>query len=85
METFHPFEDDPRIYGDYLTEGVYLLFTQSTLPKAVNLANALARMDKVPGIVGVASSRRCDRIWRSSNPRSCRDRENPGGSAASCS
>ena len=30
---FRPFEDDPRIYGDYLTESVYLLLTQSTLPK----------------------------------------------------
>jgi len=55
-ETFHPFEDDPRIYGDYLTEGVYLLLTQSTLPKAVNLSNALARMEKVPGIVEIARS-----------------------------
>jgi uncharacterized protein (DUF885 family) len=55
-ETFHPFEDDPRIYGDYLTEGVYLLLTQSSLPKAVNLANAMARMEKVPGIVEVARS-----------------------------
>ena len=31
--TSSPFEDDPRIYGDYLTESVYLLLTQSTLPK----------------------------------------------------
>ena len=31
-ETFHPFEDDPRIYGEYLTESVYLLLTQSSLP-----------------------------------------------------
>src|SRR4051794_17324437 len=30
-ENFTPFEDDPRIYGDYLTESVYLLLTQSSL------------------------------------------------------
>ncbi len=53
-EHFKPFEDDPRIYGDYLTEGVYLLFVQSTLPKAENLKNALARMALVPKVVEVA-------------------------------
>ena len=36
-ETFRPFEDDPRIYGDYLTESVYLLLTQSSLPRATNV------------------------------------------------
>ena len=53
-EAFRPFEDDPRIYGDYLTEGVYLLLTQSSLPKAKNLENALARMAKVPEMAEVA-------------------------------
>ncbi len=53
-EHFHPFEDDPRVYGDYLTESVYLLFAQSTLPKAENLKHALARMAKVPEVVKVA-------------------------------
>ncbi len=53
-EHFKPFEDDPRVYGDYLTEGVYLLFVQSTLPKAENLKNALARMALVPKVVEVA-------------------------------
>ena len=53
-EHFKPFEDDPRVYGDYLTEGVYLLFTQSTLPKDANLKNALARMALVPKVVEVA-------------------------------
>ena len=54
FEHFKPFEDDPRVYGDYLTEGVYLLFAQSTLPKEVNLKNALARMTLVPRVVEVA-------------------------------
>ena len=40
-ETFQPFEDDPRIYGSYVTESIYLLLTQSSLPRAVNLQNAL--------------------------------------------
>jgi uncharacterized protein (DUF885 family) len=55
-ETFHPFEDDPRVYGDYLTESIYLLLTQSSLPKAINLKNALARMTKIPDVVEVARS-----------------------------
>ena len=53
-EHFKPFEDDPRVYGDYLTESVYLLFAQSTLPKAENLKNALARMAEVPKVVDAA-------------------------------
>ena len=53
-EHFHPFEDDPRVYGDYLTDSVYLLFAQSTQPKEVNLRNALARMLLIPRVVEVA-------------------------------
>ena len=53
-ETFRPFEDDPRTYGDYLTESVYLLLTQSSLPRATNVRNALARMAEVPRVVETA-------------------------------
>lgn len=53
-EHFKPFEDDPRIYGDYLTESIYLLLTQSTLPKVDNLAHALARMERIPAVVEIA-------------------------------
>lgn len=53
-ETFKPFEEDPRTYVGYTTEGVYLLLTQSTLPAATNLANALKRMEQVPRIVATA-------------------------------
>ncbi|MBX6312374.1 MAG: DUF885 domain-containing protein [Isosphaeraceae bacterium] len=53
-ETFHPFEDDPRIYGDYLTESIYLLLTQSSLPKETNVQNAKARMAQIPKVVEVA-------------------------------
>ncbi len=53
-ESFRPFEEDPRIYGSYITESVYLLLTQSSLPKPVNVKNALARMAKIPGIVDIA-------------------------------
>ena len=43
-ENTRPFEEDPRVYNDYITESVYLLLTQSTLPKAENVRNAAARM-----------------------------------------
>ncbi|MDB5353059.1 MAG: hypothetical protein JWN86_4306 [Planctomycetota bacterium] len=53
-EHFHPFEDDPRTYGAYLTDSVYLILSQSTLPKATNLKNVIARMGKIPAVVDVA-------------------------------
>lgn len=53
-ETFHPFEDDPRVYGDYLSESVYLPLTQSSLPRAINVKNVLSRMEKIPAVVDVA-------------------------------
>jgi uncharacterized protein (DUF885 family) len=53
-ENFQPFEDDPRVYGDFLTESVYLLLTQSSLPKEQNLKNAQARMSAIPGVTRVA-------------------------------
>jgi uncharacterized protein (DUF885 family) len=53
-ENFKPFEDDPRVYGDYLTESVYLLLTQSTLPREKNVENAQGRMAAIPRVVEVA-------------------------------
>jgi uncharacterized protein (DUF885 family) len=50
----HPFENDPRTYGDYLSDSIYLLLTQSTLPKETNLANCIARMAQLPRIVAAA-------------------------------
>ncbi len=53
-ENTQPFENDPRIYNDYLSDSVYLLLTQSTQPKAKNLHNCVARMGKFPRIVAAA-------------------------------
>jgi uncharacterized protein (DUF885 family) len=49
-----PFEDDPRVYNDYITESVYLLLTQSTLPRPVNVRNGVARMAFIPKVVAAA-------------------------------
>src|SRR5439155_1906345 len=53
-EHFDPFVDDPRIYGDYLTESVYLLLTQSSLPRETNVANARGRMAEISEVVPIA-------------------------------
>jgi uncharacterized protein (DUF885 family) len=53
-ENTRPFEDDPRIYNDYITESIYLLLTQSTLPQAENVRSAAARMVFVPRVVAAA-------------------------------
>jgi hypothetical protein len=53
-ENFRPFEEDPRVYGNYISDSVYLLLTQSTLPKETNIANCIARMAQLPRIVAEA-------------------------------
>src|SRR6266496_583854 len=53
-ENTHPFEQDPRTYNDYLSDSVYLLLTQSTLPRETNIANCIARMGQMPKIVAAA-------------------------------
>jgi uncharacterized protein (DUF885 family) len=50
----NPFENDPRIYNDYISESVYSLLTQSTLPEAVNVRNAVSRIVQIPKVVQAA-------------------------------
>lgn len=53
-ENTSPFEEDPRIYNEYISDSIYLLLTQSTLPKEKNLSNVMARMAQVPHVVAAA-------------------------------
>jgi len=53
-ENTRPFEEDPRTYGSYLSDSVYTLLTQSTLPRETNLKNAIARIAEIPRIVKTA-------------------------------
>lgn len=53
-ENTHPFEEDPRTYGDYIDDATYLLLTQSTLPKETNISNCIVRMAEMPRIVAAA-------------------------------
>ncbi len=55
-ENTHPFEEDPRTYGGYINDGVYLLLTHSTLPKETNISNCLARMAEIPRIIATAKA-----------------------------
>lgn len=48
------FEKDPRAYNDYINDSVFLLLTQSTLPKATNVRNSIARMAAIPKVVAAA-------------------------------
>jgi len=53
-ENTRPYEDDPRIYNEYISDSVFLLLAQSSLPKETNIANALARMEQIPRVIAAA-------------------------------
>ncbi len=53
-DNMQPFERDPRTYGGYLSDSVYLLLTQSTQPKEINISNAISRIAQMPRIVAEA-------------------------------
>jgi uncharacterized protein (DUF885 family) len=53
-ENLHRFEEDPRAFGELISESVFLLLTQSTQPKATNIKNAAARMAQIPKVVQAA-------------------------------
>jgi uncharacterized protein (DUF885 family) len=53
-ENTRPFEHDPRVYNDYITDSVYSLLTQSTQPMAVNVRNCTSRMAYIPRVVAAA-------------------------------
>src|SRR5205814_9303614 len=38
-ENINPYEEDPRIYNDYVSDSTFLLLTQSTEPKQTNIRN----------------------------------------------
>jgi uncharacterized protein (DUF885 family) len=53
-ENLKPFEEDPRVYNEYTNGLVYSMLTQSTLPQEKNVANAIARMGRIPQIIAAA-------------------------------
>jgi uncharacterized protein (DUF885 family) len=53
-ENTRPFEEDARVYNEYISDSIYLLLAQSSQPKAVNVRNAAARMVHIPKVIAAA-------------------------------
>ncbi len=53
-ENTRRFEEDPRVYNEYISDSVYLLLTQSTLPQPLNVRHAISRMGQIPRVVRAA-------------------------------
>lgn len=53
-EQTQPFATNPRAYGEYISDMVFLLLTQSRAPRESNIANAIARMKRIPDVVAAA-------------------------------
>jgi uncharacterized protein (DUF885 family) len=52
-----PFEYDPRVFGTYLSDSVFGLLTQSTLPRERNVENAAKRIEYIPKLVAAATDK----------------------------
>ena len=50
------FEKDPRAFNEYINDSIFLLLTQSTLPRATNVRNCIARMADIPHVVAAAKA-----------------------------
>ena len=55
-ENDNRFEFDPRSYGEYISDSVFLLFTQSTLPRERNVQNASKRIAAIPKVIEAAKA-----------------------------
>ena len=53
-ENTRPFEEDPRVYNDYLSDSVFLLLAQSSLPRETNVAHVIARLAQMPRVITAA-------------------------------
>ena len=54
VENDNRFEFDPRVYVEYVSDSVFLLLTQSSLPRERNVENAAKRIKHIPKIVDAA-------------------------------
>jgi uncharacterized protein (DUF885 family) len=54
LNNVHPYEDDPRTYSAYVSDSIYLLLAQSSLPKEENIRHAIARVAQIPRVVEAA-------------------------------
>ncbi len=63
-----PFESDPRVMGTYLSDSVFGLLTQSTLPRERNVENAAKRIEYVPKLIAAAMDKN-DKALFSKSPK----------------
>lgn len=56
VENDNRFEYDPRVYGEYVSDSVFILFTQSSLPRERNVTNAAKRISHIPKVVAAAKA-----------------------------
>ncbi|MDY3551583.1 DUF885 domain-containing protein [Gemmata sp. JC717] len=55
-ENDNRFEYDPRTYGEFISDSVFILLTQSTLPRERNVENAAKRIAHIPKVVAAAKA-----------------------------
>jgi uncharacterized protein (DUF885 family) len=55
-ENTNPLAEDPRIYAACFGDGIYLILTQSTAPRAAKIKNCIARMRQFPKAVAAAET-----------------------------
>jgi uncharacterized protein (DUF885 family) len=53
-ENVRRFEEDPRVYNEYISDSVFLLLAQPTVLKETNITHCIARMAQIPKIVAAA-------------------------------
>jgi len=53
-ENFDSFANDPRVYSGYISGNIFDLLAQSSLPREVNVSNAIARIRQVPNVLAAA-------------------------------
>src|SRR5690606_8377890 len=53
-ENTTPFQTNPRMYNEYISDSVFQLLVQSPLPKETNISSAIRRMAHIPKVVEAA-------------------------------
>ena len=53
-EHTRPFQTNPRIYNEYISDSVFQLLVQSPLPKETNVGNAISRINQIPKVITAA-------------------------------
>ena len=53
-ENDNQYENNPLFYNEVITDSVFLLLTQSSLPREQNVRNAAGRIDHIPAVLSAA-------------------------------